>query len=385
MGTRLEFRILGPLEVLADGQPVAIAGPRQRTVLAMLLTAPDRVVSVEALAEAVWEDRPPVTGRTQVAISVAGLRKSFRAAGCDDEVVATAPPGYRLVLGPHQLDAADFRSLVQRARQAAGRGHTRQAARLFAHALEHWRGPALDDARSQLVRAAGAAWDEERLSACDQHTALRLELGEHQQLVGELTDTVRAQPLREQPRAQLMLAYYRCGRRAEALEVFHDGRRRLVTELGLEPGPALRELHRAVLRDDPCLRYVPGAAQAPFDPAADLADLARLLDERLESSYRALPPDAARLYRRLALLGAAGADAASGAALLGTGPAQAERVLQRLVDAQLVDAAGPAADGRPRFRLSGMRRLYALARARADDPPGELQAARARLNRRVAT
>ncbi|QSB16311.1 AfsR/SARP family transcriptional regulator [Natronosporangium hydrolyticum] len=255
----LEFRVLGPLEMRAGEVVLPIAGARQRTVLAMLLTAAGRVVPVDTLVEAVWDGHPPVTGRTQVAICVAGLRKTCKAAGAG-EVVVTASPGYRLVTDPHRLDATEFSARVEQARSFARAQRVERAVAAFREALAMWRGRALVNIRSELVRAAAARLEEERLSAYEQYTALRLELGQHRALIGELTDLVRQQPTWEQARAHLMLAHYRCGRRAEALEVFRQGRSYSIAELGLEPGPVLSDLHTAVLRDDPGLAMPSGPA-----------------------------------------------------------------------------------------------------------------------------
>jgi DNA-binding SARP family transcriptional activator len=249
----LDLRMLGPLEIYHSGQPVWIAGARQRVVLAMLLTAAGRVVPVDTLVEAVWDGHPPVTGRTQVAICVAGLRKTLRAAGCRDDPVITAAPGYRLTVEGHRVDAHEFTVQVARARALAQRQRTERAVEVFASALALWRGPALADICSELVRAGVARHEEERLSAYEQYTALRLEIGQHRALVAELTDLVRQHPTWEQARAYLMLAHYRCGRRADALEAFREGRERSIADLGLEPGPVLTDMHRAVLRDHPSL------------------------------------------------------------------------------------------------------------------------------------
>lgn len=257
----VDFRILGPLEVVYAGRPVPITGARQRTVLGMLLLCPAGApVSVDTLVQAVWDGHPPMTGRTQVSICVAAIRKAFRQAGRDGEVVVTAAPGYRLALEGHRLDAYEFSARVSRARTLAQQHRPERAVEMFRSALALWRGPVLADIRSDLVRATVAHHEEERLSAYEQYTALRLEVGQHRALVGELTEMVRQDPDWEQIRAYLMLAYYRCGRRAEALETFRQGRDRAIAELGLEPGPVLTEMHRSVLRDDPALDVPAGSA-----------------------------------------------------------------------------------------------------------------------------
>lgn len=262
----LDFRMLGPLEVYHAGQPVPVTGARQRVVLATLLTAVGRVVSVDTLVEAVWGGDPPVTGRTQVAICVAALRKTLRAAGCVDEVLLTSAPGYRLALAGHRVDVDDFTARVARARALVQQQRSERAVEMFGSALALWRGPALADISSEVVRSAITRHEEERLGAYEQYTALRLEVGQHRALVAELAELVRQHPTWEQARAYLMLAYYRCGRRGEALEAYREGRERSISDLGLEPGPVLTDMHLAVLRDDPSL----GRAGAPVATPAEV-------------------------------------------------------------------------------------------------------------------
>lgn len=612
-GNQAVFRILGALELYVDGRPVALGGPRQRIVLATLLTSAGEVVPVDTLVDAVWNGDPPVTGRTQVAICVAGLRKTFRAYACPDDLLVTVAPGYRIDPAHCQIDALEFVTRVERARQAARQRRPERAVAEFREALALWRGPALAGIGSDLVAAAADRLAEERLSAYEQYTALRLELGQHRALIGELTDLVRQRPGWEQARAHLMLAHYRCGRRAEALEVFRQGRQYSITELGLEPGPVLTAMHTAVLRDDPAVlppvhqtevvevvpaqlppadpaftgrepelaaldeallgdqdRYRPlrwgqvfgppgigktalavrwahrvapefpdgqlfvdlrgfDADREPVSPAVVLDDFIRalgrplsqvpsgvdaraafyhsLLAERrmlivldnvrsfaqirpllpgtgncrvivtgrepvdgpaalrirldhldpdtgltvlrravgqrvdaepaaaaalvrlceglplalraaaarlaakphwtvtdlvrrlddparrlaeldhrsvglrdgLDASYRSLPADAAAMFRRLSLVDAERTGAGRAARLLAIGPDEAEDLLERLVDAQLLDVAGRDAEGRQRYRLSGLRRLYAYERVRRDDPAADRQVVRERL------
>ena len=269
MGERVAFRILGPLEVLAGDRFVAIGGPRQRTVLAMLLLSPDRVVSVNNLVEAVWKGNPPATVRGQVAICIAGLRKLFRQAGCDEEIIVRTHPGYMLLATDHRIDARDFANRVALARDTAEQGQTAEAAEMLSEALGLWRGLALEGISSPAVETEAARLEERRLSAYEQRAALYLELGEHEKATADLTNLVREHPLRERARAQLMLALYRSGRRAEALEVFREGRERSIDELGLEPGPALQDLHDEMLHDEPSLSVVgsPGSIDVAVWPA----------------------------------------------------------------------------------------------------------------------
>ncbi|MFI2612901.1 BTAD domain-containing putative transcriptional regulator [Kitasatospora sp. NPDC018619] len=271
MENGLQFRVLGPLEVLYDSRPVAIGGPRHRTVLAMLLLAPDRIVPVDSLIEALWNGSPPTTGQNQVAICISGLRKAFKTAGCTAEVISTVHPGYRLVTTGHEIDAQRFTALMLNACEAVRDGRRAEADRLYGQAHGLWRGDAYAGVDSPLVQSGALHLADRRLALQEEHLALRLESGQHRELIGELTALLNAAPLREQARVSLMLAQYRCGRRAEALDTFREGRRLFIEEIGLEPGPVLRELHDAILRDDAALLAPIPAVEEPAPAAAPLA------------------------------------------------------------------------------------------------------------------
>ncbi|MEU9305151.1 BTAD domain-containing putative transcriptional regulator [Streptomyces sp. NPDC048269] len=288
------FRILGPLDISADGRPVALQGARQRTLMSMLLLAPGRVVSVDTLADAVWHGNPPATARNQIAICVSALRKTLKNATGIDDLLVTSHPGYLLHPGEHRIDAVEFEERAAEGREAARRGRTEEACTHFEEALAMWRGPALAGITAERVEAEAERLTELRLDVYEQLTALRLDLGRHRELIGELTAFVRTNPLREQALAQLMLAHYRSGRRAEALEAYRDGARLLSEELGIDPGPAVQELHEDILADSPKLTLPAGTplhapvttVPAHLPPAAasftgrnqDLATLDRLLD-----------------------------------------------------------------------------------------------------------
>ncbi|MFJ8625996.1 BTAD domain-containing putative transcriptional regulator [Kitasatospora sp. NPDC093550] len=274
MDVQIEFGLLGALSVVADGRRIAIGGPRQRTILALLLLSPDSTVSVDAMVEAVWQGVPPATARTQVAICIAGLRKIFRAEGCGDDLIATVHPGYQFNTGGHRIDLLVFQRLVQEAERAAGRGGTAEAAELYERALGLWRGPVLEGVTGRPVEDEAARLEEVRLACYEASTELQLALGRHLDVIGSLTAVVRDHPLRERARQALMLAQYRAGRRAEAMETFREGRRQFIDELGLEPGAPLLQLHDAILRDDPALNPPDAPAPEPVEeagpaPAAD--------------------------------------------------------------------------------------------------------------------
>ncbi|WP_223837705.1 AfsR/SARP family transcriptional regulator [Streptomyces venezuelae] len=257
---------MGPLEVTAGDQDISLGGARQRTILALLLLTPGRVVSVDTMVETVWNMNPPTTARTQVAICVAALRKIFKAAGVADDVIVTAHPGYLLKTEGHRIDSLEFAGLVQSAEQHTRDGRLQEAAHHYAQALALWRGSAFAGVGGQVIDDETDRLEEHRLNAYDDSTLVHLELGQHQELIPELAAMVREHPLRERIRHHLMLAQYRSGRRADAMESFRDARRHLIDELGIEPGPDLQELHDAILRDDPSLAAV---VQAPAErPAA---------------------------------------------------------------------------------------------------------------------
>jgi DNA-binding SARP family transcriptional activator len=227
----MEFLLLGPLEVVDAGRPVRIRGLKERSVLALLLLARGRVVSVSHLLDSIWENEP-ASGRKSLQVRVAGLRKVLGA----DRIVSS-PSGYRLRVELGEFDLDRFEAL-----SAEGGAENLRAA------LELWRGAA-------LVEFGDAAWatapalrlEELRLAALERRIDAELEAGRHRELAAELDLLVAEHPLRERFWAQRMLALYRAGRQGEALETYRSARRRLVEELGVEPGRALQELERAIL------------------------------------------------------------------------------------------------------------------------------------------
>jgi DNA-binding SARP family transcriptional activator len=252
----VEFRILGPLEVVEEGRLLPLGGPRQRALLAILLTRANEVVSSDRLIDELWGARPPRTATNALQYHVSQLRKTFGA----NEVIVTREPGYLIRIGPNELDLLRFEQLVEEARQAPA-GH---ASRLLHDALGLWSGPALADlANESFVQAEILRLEELRVAALELRIEADLALGRHRELVGELEVLVHEHPLRDRPRAQLMLALYRSGRQAEALDLYRKGRRLLVDELGIEPGVELQELEKAILSHDPELSSPGPAAPAP--------------------------------------------------------------------------------------------------------------------------
>jgi DNA-binding SARP family transcriptional activator len=231
----MEFRILGPLEVISDGQIVELGGAKQRALLAVLLLNANEVVSLDRLIDALWEDDPPERAQKALQVLVSGLRKLV-----GRERLETRPPGYVLRVRDGELDFGRFRRLQEEGK--------------LSEALALWRGPPLSDfAYHRFAQAESARLEELRLACLEERIERDLAAGRQGELVAELEALVSEHPLRERLRGQLMLALYRSGRQAEALAAYQAGRRTLVEELGIEPGKPLRELHQAVLRQDASL------------------------------------------------------------------------------------------------------------------------------------
>ena len=266
----MEFRILGPLEVrTADGE-VSIRGTRPRTVLAVLLLHANEAVSAERLASALWGEDAPRNATKAVQVYIARVRKALG----DHAQLTTTPGGYRLEIDPGQLDAVRFDQLLEAGRGNLAAGRPADAAAELREALELWRGRPLADLEFEPgLGPEVAALEDQRVAALEERIEADLALGDHPRLAGELRQLIRAHPLRERLRAQLMLALYRSGRQVEALEVFASTRRELASEVGLEPGPQLQRLHEAMLRHDRSLELRRGR-----EPLADeLRELAAAL------------------------------------------------------------------------------------------------------------
>ena len=251
----MEFRILGPLEVLEGDRPITIGGAKQRALLALLLLHANEVVPRDRLVDELWGDSPPDTAQTALQVHVSQLRKAL-----GRDTISTQRPGYLVRVEDGQLDLARFERLVEQAR----REDPASASHRLRTALALWRGPLLSELDTGFAQAERARLEEQRLAAVEQRIAADLELDRHAQLVSELEGLVREHPLRERLRGLLMLALYRCGRQADALEVYRSGRRLLNEELGLEPGEELRRLERAILEQDAAL--LGSARTAPNAP-----------------------------------------------------------------------------------------------------------------------
>ena len=241
----MQYRILGPLEVAPDGQPATLKGRKPRALLVLLLLNGNENVPAEQLIDGLWGEKAPSTAANTLQVYVSQLRKLV-----GDRLV-TGGVGYSLRVEPDELDAARFERLAGEAGAALGRSAYGEALELADEALGLWRGPALADvqyesfAQPEILRL-----DELRLAAVENRIEAALGLGRHDQVIGELEALVAEHPARERLRALLMLSLYRAGRQAEALETYRAAREVLLDELGLEPGPELRELEQAILRQD---------------------------------------------------------------------------------------------------------------------------------------
>jgi DNA-binding SARP family transcriptional activator len=271
----MEFRILGPLEVLSDGQALDLGGQKQRALLALLLLEANKPVSRDRLIDALWEEEPTATAHKAIQVYVSQLRKLL-----GKERLLTRAPGYLLHAEADELDLAHFQRL-----QAEGKPRD---------ALALWRAPALAEfAQQRFAQTEIARLEELRLACLEERLDADLAEGRQAELVGELEALVRENPLRERLRELLLVALYRSGRQAEALAAYQEARAALVDELGIEPGKALRELHQAILRQDPALD--PSPADAPATESgrgifvgreAEFAQLAAGLDDALAGRGR---------------------------------------------------------------------------------------------------
>lgn len=239
----MDFCVLGPVRAWRNGAEIPLDGAKQRTVLAALLLARGRTVADTQLCQLLWDEHPPATFAAQLYNYVSRLRKYL---GAEVEILRQWS-GYVLRLGESKLDIEEFERLAALGRDALRAGQPEQAARCLHEALGLWRGTTLANVTDHLVEAEAHRMAEARMAALEDRIKADLMLGRQAGLVPELTDLVAAQPLHEQLRGLLMTALLRCDRQADALAVYHEGRRALADELGVDPGPALTEAYRTVL------------------------------------------------------------------------------------------------------------------------------------------
>ena len=289
----MDIRVLGGIEVLVDGRPRHLDGPKQRAVLALLLVHRRTVVPLDLLVDALWGDDPPPTARATMQTHLSKVRRALADAG--PVGIRNVPPGYTLDIGPRDVDADRFDSCVSRARERRA-GAPLEALALLDEGMALWRGPAFAEfADEPWARGEAARLEELRLVAVEDRAEAQLALGAHTAVVGELGCLVEQHPFRERLWMQLMLALHRSGRQGEALRTANQLRGHLRDELGLDPSQELCQLERAIATDDPALRpprrattapggepqprsaQLPSAVTALVGRKSDLAELSALL------------------------------------------------------------------------------------------------------------
>jgi predicted ATPase/DNA-binding SARP family transcriptional activator len=343
----VEFRVLGPVEVVDGRRAVDLGGLRERTLLACLVLSANRTVSADRLAEDLWSGRPPPHSGATLRVYIARLR---RALGSAASALVTQSPGYRLDIASGDIDAERFLILAERGRAELAAGWAEEAAATLRSALSLWRGPPLSDvADMAFAQADVTRLEEARLTAIEDRVDADLARGGHIAVTAELDGLVALYPLRERLCGQQILALYRCGRQADALDSFERLRARLADELGIDPTPDLRLLHQAVLRQDPRLSWRPAPARrsvspdaapamaadaGPADadashrPTGDLADL--------DGAARRLPAETTTFIGREAALG---------------------RIGELLGQTRLVTLTGPSGSGKSRLALRAAAEL----------------------------
>ena len=325
----MEFGVLGPLEVTAHGQPLLVRGARTRAVLAMLLMRANQVVAADQLIEELWPGQPADRASASLQVRVSQLRKALRSAQ-EAERLVTRPPGYLIRVAAGELDALRFDRLAHDGETALAAGDAGLAARRLTEALSLWRGPALADVdAAPFAQAQAARLEERRIAALESRAEALLACGRHAELVGDLETLTTAYPLRERLWSHRMLALYRAGRQADALRAYRDLRAILVSELGIEPSPELRELEARILRQDaaltpPAARPARGASGARSETEPPPTQYAQS-DDGVHIAYQTLgqgeldiivvpglishldlwweDPYTARFFRRLSSLG----------------------------------------------------------------------------------
>jgi DNA-binding SARP family transcriptional activator len=252
----VEFRLLGPFDVLVDGRSAQLGGAKQRALLAILAVHANDVVPADRLIDELWSGNAPESAVNTLQGYVSRLRKALAPAGSNgaEPIIVFRPPGYVLTVSSEQIDSRRFERLVAEGESRAATGDAKGAADSLRKGLDLWQGPALSDfTYEEFAQAEIARLEELRLKASEERIDADLRCGRHGELVPELEALVAEHPLRERLRAQLMLSLYRCGRQGDALSVYRDTRKTLSEELGIEPTLPLRELERAILRHDPLL------------------------------------------------------------------------------------------------------------------------------------
>jgi DNA-binding SARP family transcriptional activator len=249
----LTFDVLGPLQMSVNGAPLPLAGAKQRAVLAMLVINRNRPVSSDSLINAAWEDVPPPDPRASLWAFVSNLRRLLATAGADPRtILANAPPGYRLNLPDAACDLGRFGIYKTAGVQAAAAGHFEQARDHLTIALTQWRGAVLDDLRDfRFVEALAPALTEDKLLAHTVRAEVDIACGRADSVIAELEALIVEHPYREPLWAQLITAYYLAERQSDALDAYRRLKTALAEDLGIDPGPVVRNLHERILRQEP--------------------------------------------------------------------------------------------------------------------------------------
>ena len=266
----VEFRILGPLEVMVSGESIKLGGGKQQLVLAALLIEPNRVVSVERLIDWVWSDDVPERNAT-LQVYVSNLRRLLAPVGeaLGRTLVTTRRPGYSIEVSPDELDSLRFEQLRRAGEQSLAAGAPHETVTSLRAALALWRGETLAGLPLEGVAQHEATrLNVARITAIEQLGEAELSLGRHQEVVNELRAWVSDSPLNERLRGLLMVALYRCGWQADALAAYREGRELLVDELGIDPSKDLRDLENQILAQDPVLDWLPSPTLTVM-PVAD--------------------------------------------------------------------------------------------------------------------
>ncbi|WP_253767888.1 AfsR/SARP family transcriptional regulator [Goodfellowiella coeruleoviolacea] len=366
----LRYQLLGPVTVCNGDGTLRLGGPKQRTVLASLLLNANRVVSEKELIALLWEDEPPTSARGQVQVRVWELRKLL-----GRSVIVRRSPGYLIEVRPGELDVQVFEDAVVAATADLAAGRARESAVRLREALELWQGPPLGGVTDALASRDGKVLEERRIAAWEKLFAAELAAGRHAQVVGELRRVSETYPFREQLQAHLMVALHRSGRASEALAVYTDTHRRFATELGIEPGRSLQELHLQILQglDDQDDQY------AVDEPAPAVQVAARVRPAELPFDVRGFAGRYAELQVLNSQLNAGSAadvwvvNGSAGVGKTALAVHWAWRVRERFPDGQLyVDLRGFDADQEPITPLAALGRLLLAIGVDAERLPADL-------------
>lgn len=395
----MEFRVLGPLEIHDGGHVIPIGTPRVLAVLALLLVRPGTVVSVDRFVDELWPEDPPADTRALVHGYLSHLRRALRRAPDANAAgrLITRKPGYLLLVDDNELDLHRFQRLISEARAARREGALDRCVALFRQAQKEWRStPFADAPATPTIAAEAVRLTEMRVAAIEDQFDAALEAGQHAAMIAELVEHAAAHPFSERATSQLMLALHRVGRSGDALAAFRRLRQRLADDLGLEPGPEVQRLHRAILGGD--------SAQDPSEllAAATAVEATRSGSGRRHVVPRQLPRDVAEFTgrdRELAAIRKAlgGADgsirpmpvwAISGAGGIGKSALAlhaAHELVDRFPDGQLyVDLQGTTAGVAPLPPLDALGRFLRAFDLPAGDVPGDVEEAAARFRTEVA-